>query len=75
MKLTIAIISYNMRDSLLTCLKSIQDMTKNVDYELVVVDNASSDGSATAVEAQFPQARVIANQNNGGMPMRVIRRQ
>ncbi len=66
MDLTIAIISYNTRDLLLTCLKSIQDMTKDVEYELIVIDNASSDGSAAAVQAQFPQARVIANQNNGG---------
>jgi GT2 family glycosyltransferase len=64
--LTIAIISYNTRDLLLTCLKSIQDMTKDVEYELIVIDNASSDGSAAAVQVQFPQARVIANLNNGG---------
>jgi GT2 family glycosyltransferase len=64
--LTIAIISYNTRDLLLACLKSIQDTTKDVDYELIVIDNASSDGSATAVRAQFPQARVLANQDNGG---------
>ncbi len=66
MDLTIAIISYNTRGLLLACLKSIQDMTKDVSYELIVVDNASNDGSVTAVQAQFPQARVIANQDNGG---------
>lgn len=66
MDLTIAIISYNTRDLLLACLQSIQDMTKDVEYELIVIDNASSDGSAAAVRAQFPQARVIANQDNGG---------
>ena len=66
MDLTIAIISYNTRDLLLACLKSIQDTTKDVGYELIVVDNASSDGSVLAVRAQFPQARVIANQDNGG---------
>ncbi len=37
-----------------------------MEYELIVIDNASSDGSAAAVRAQFPQARVIANQDNGG---------
>jgi GT2 family glycosyltransferase len=41
-------------------------MTKDVDYELIVIDNASSDGSVTAVRAQIPQARVIANKNNDG---------
>lgn len=66
MDLTIAIISYNTRGLLLACLKSIQDMTKDVSYELIVVDNASNDGSVTAVQAQFPQARVIANHDNGG---------
>lgn len=66
MDLTIAIISYNTRDLLLACLQSIRDMTTDVEYELIVIDNASSDGSAAAVRAQFPQARVIANQDNGG---------
>ncbi|RPH80238.1 MAG: glycosyltransferase family 2 protein, partial [Nitrospiraceae bacterium] len=65
-ELTIAVISYNTRDLLLACLKSIQDTTKDVEYELVVIDNASSDGSATAVRAQFPQVRVISNHDNGG---------
>jgi GT2 family glycosyltransferase len=64
--LTIAIISYNTRDLLLACLQSVQDMTKDVEYELIVIDNASSDGSDAAVQTQFPQARVITNQDNGG---------
>ena len=57
MDLSIAVISYNTRDLLLACLQSVRDRTTDVDYELIVVDNASRDGSAEAVRAQFPQSR------------------
>lgn len=66
MDLSIAVISYNTRDLLLACLQSVQDRTTDVDYELIVVDNASRDGSAEAVRARFPQVTVIANAENDG---------
>lgn len=66
MDLSIAVISYNTRDLLLACLESVQDRTAGVDYEVIVVDNASRDGSVEAVRARFPQVRVIANAENSG---------
>ena len=66
MDLTIAIISYNTRDLLLTCLQSIQKTTRDLIYELVVVDNASTDGSVEAVRSHFPQAVVLGNPHNTG---------
>lgn len=66
MDLSIAVISYNTRDLLLACLQSVQDRTTDVDYELIVVDNASRDRSVEAVRARFPQVTVIANADNGG---------
>lgn len=66
MDLSIAVISYNTRDLLLACLQSVQDRTTGVDYELIVVDNASHDGSVDAVRTRFPQVTVIANPENSG---------
>lgn len=66
MDLSIAVISYNTRDLLLACLQSVQDRTAGVDYEVIVVDNASRDGSVDAVRARFPQLTVIANAENAG---------
>jgi len=64
--LSIAVISYNTRDLLLACLHSVYRTTADVDYEVIVVDNASSDGSADAVRAQYPRITVIANAENRG---------
>jgi GT2 family glycosyltransferase len=66
MDLSIAIVSYNTRDLLLACLTSIRQTSADVRYELIVVDNASKDGSAEAVRASVPEARVIVNRDNGG---------
>lgn len=63
---SIIIVNWNTRDLLLQCLRSIRDTTADLAYEVVVVDNASSDGSVAAVEAEFPQARLIANRENRG---------
>jgi GT2 family glycosyltransferase len=64
--LSIAVISYNTRDLLLACLQSVLDRTTDVDYEVIVVDNASHDGSVDAVRARFPHVTVIANAENDG---------
>jgi GT2 family glycosyltransferase len=64
--LSIAVISYNTRDLLLACLQSVQDRATDVDYEVIVVDNASRDGSVEAVRARFSRATVIANAGNDG---------
>ncbi len=66
MDLSIAVISYNTRDLLLACLQSVRDRTTDVDYEVIVVDNASRDGSTEAVRARFPHVTVIANAGNDG---------
>ncbi|MFO0707244.1 MAG: glycosyltransferase family 2 protein [Nitrospira sp.] len=66
MDLTIALISYNTRELLLACLRSIEETSADVAYEVIVVDNASSDGSAAAVSDAYPQVRVIANRGNVG---------
>ena len=66
MKLSVAIVNWNTRDMLLDALASIYDAPPSFDYEVVVVDNASHDGSAAAVASRFPQAHLIANADNTG---------
>lgn len=64
--LSILIISYNTRDLTLACLDSVYVQTKGIDFEVVIVDNASSDHSADAIAARFPKARLIALDTNLG---------
>lgn len=66
MDLSILIISYNTRELLVACLQSVIERTAGVDYELIVVDNASRDGSVEAVRARYPHITVLANTENGG---------
>ena len=66
--LTVVIVNWNVRDLLRACLASIYtDWRANPDaLEVIVVDNASSDGSAAMVRTQFPQAILIENPDNPG---------
>jgi GT2 family glycosyltransferase len=63
--LSILVISYNTREMTLDCLRSVVAETRTP-YELIVLDNASADGSAAAVAAEFPQVRLIASPENLG---------
>lgn len=69
-RLAIIVVSYNVRDHLRRCLHSVVAAaardTDRLRVELVVVDNASTDGSAAMVAAEFPQARLLANTDNVG---------
>jgi len=64
--LSIIIVNYNTWDLLKDCLTSIFNNQTDISYRVVVVDNASSDGSAAMVKEQFPQAELIASEINGG---------
>ncbi len=63
---SILIISWNTREILRDCLKTVYEQTKSVAFEVIVVDNASEDGSADMVRTAFPQAVLIANTTNRG---------
>lgn len=60
------IVSWNVRPLLARCLQSLQHELKNVRYEVIVVDNASQDGSADLVADQFPWVHLIKNTDNLG---------
>ncbi|MCK4223720.1 MAG: glycosyltransferase family 2 protein [candidate division Zixibacteria bacterium] len=65
-KLSIIIVSYNTKELLIECLFSVFNSLKNVDFETIVIDNDSKDGSAEEVQNHFPKVRLIKNQNNKG---------
>lgn len=63
---SIVIVNWNTRDLLIECIRSIVDNTADVDYEIIVVDNASADHSVEAVREAFPSVKVIASAENLG---------
>jgi len=66
--LGIVVVSYCTREMLRDCLGSVYASRGSFTFEVCVVDNASSDGSADMVAAEFPQATLIANEENVGYP-------
>ena len=64
--LSVLIVNWNTRDLLRSCLQSIHKFSPTEPYEIIVVDNASSDGSAEMVAKEFPETRLIASQTNTG---------
>jgi GT2 family glycosyltransferase len=66
-EVSVIIVSYNTRELLRECIESILCGQGNgITVEVIVVDNASADGSAPMVAERFPQARLIANPDNRG---------
>jgi GT2 family glycosyltransferase len=65
-ELTIVIPSYQARADLVACLESLVAAPPRVPHEVVVVDSASTDGSAAAVRAQFPEVQVVELAANRG---------
>ncbi|WP_157687581.1 glycosyltransferase family 2 protein [Pedobacter psychrophilus] len=66
MKLSIIIVSYNVRDLLQQALDSLIDAAVNIDYELFVVDNNSKDATVEMVKEKYPEVKLIINQKNVG---------
>ena len=70
--LTIVIVSWNVRDLLRRCLSSVFEARRSASgileprAEVIVVDNASTDGSLEMVRSEFPQVRLLANPENRG---------
>lgn len=64
--LSVVIVSYNCRRLILDCLTSLYDSTATLDFEIIVVDNASSDGSVEAITAEFSRVRVVELEKNIG---------
>ena len=67
MKLSLILVNHNACKPLKQALNSLINACKNVDYELFIVDNASTDRSLEMLENYFPEARVIANDTDQGV--------
>ena len=67
--LSIVIVSYNTERLLRNCLKSVQESVDSLEKEVIIIDNASTDGSVEMVRREFPDCRVIINKENFGFGM------
>ena len=64
--LSIVIASYNTKEITRACLESIARRSDGLEYEVIVVDNGSLDGSAEMCAAEFPSVKLIRNSENRG---------
>jgi N-acetylglucosaminyl-diphospho-decaprenol L-rhamnosyltransferase len=65
-EISVIIVSFNTCDLLAGCLRSLRRVADEACLEVIVVDNASSDGSAEMVETEFPEAKVVRSGRNAG---------
>jgi GT2 family glycosyltransferase len=63
---SVIIVNWNTRDLLARCVSSVLQTTSAAEVDIVVVDNASSDGSCDMLRARFPSVRQIMNRTNLG---------
>lgn len=70
MRASFVIVNYNRKDELLFTIAKTKELIRGnfTDFEIIVVDNASTDGSANAVRSNFPEIDLIVNPQNTGAP-------
>ncbi|WFB70167.1 glycosyltransferase family 2 protein [Chryseobacterium sp. WX] len=66
MKLSVIIVNYNVTQLLRSCLQSLQKYIQEIDYEVIVIDNASTDNSWGDLIPEFPNVYFISSTTNGG---------
>jgi len=68
MKLSIIIVGYNTRDLAADCIRSIYENTslRDISYEIILVDNASTDDSCDHIRSLYPDVKIIENATNLG---------
>ena len=64
--LSIIIVNWNSKDHLRKCINSILSETHGIEFEIVVLDNASFDGCNEMLRRNFPQVRFIQSEGNLG---------
>lgn len=64
--LSVIVVNWNTQEKLRACLASLQRHLAQADHEVIVVDNASADGSPEMVEKEFPEVRLVRNTDNVG---------
>ena len=66
MDVSIIIVNWNTKELLRDCLSSVYEHAGDIDYEIIVIDNASADGSADMVKNDFRKVILIENSGNRG---------
>jgi GT2 family glycosyltransferase len=64
--ISIIIVTYNGKEHTLHCLHSLQSLTLSIPFEIIVVDNASSDGSVEMIKREFPNIVLLTQSSNNG---------
>ena len=66
MDISVIIVNYNTRDLLADCIESIIGNTAGVDYEIIIVDNASHDNSREAITSKFKYIKWVQSHEGTG---------
>lgn len=66
MELSVIILSYNVRPYVWQCIDSVMAAVEGIEAEVMLVDNASQDGTLDLIREDFPQVRLLPNQENIG---------
>jgi len=66
MKIACIVLNYNGGEEVLTCLGSLAPFVKKYNFEILLVDNNSSDGSVRKIRKRFPTTEIICNKKNLG---------
>ncbi|WP_449399583.1 glycosyltransferase family 2 protein [Chryseobacterium wanjuense] len=66
MNLSIIIVNYNVTQLLRACLLSVQQYVIDIEYEVIVIDNASTDSSWADLILEFPKVKFLSSQTNYG---------
>jgi len=65
-EVSVVVVNWNTQDILRDCLRSIYEQGGEIDLEVIVIDNASTDGSVEMVKKDFPQVTLVENSQNRG---------
>jgi GT2 family glycosyltransferase len=66
MDVSVVIVNWNTREILRDCLRSIYEQTRGLTFEVIVIDNASEDGSLQMVKDEFKEVILVENSTNRG---------
>ncbi|WP_300665741.1 glycosyltransferase family 2 protein [Fluviicola sp.] len=67
-KVSVVIVNYNVKDLILTSLRTLYKYNSSENLEVIVVDNHSADDSCNAIRSEFPQVILLENDYNAGFP-------
>lgn len=66
MRVSVIIVNFNTYELTCACIKSVFDYTKGIDYEIILVDNGSTECTPAVFAKQFPSIKIIASKQNLG---------